>query len=110
MNLLSCGTGLGHLGIQFVRRMGYRTVALSSSGAKQSLAMSLGAHDYIDGSKENQAEALQKMGGAKVVLCTAPSADVIQELLPCFAPGGIMLLIAGPSLSLQNIKDNSLRF
>lgn len=73
--------GLGHLAVQFSRQMGYRTVALSSSSAKKDFATELGAHDYVDGSKENQAEALQKMGGAKVIMCTAPSAEIIPGLL-----------------------------
>lgn len=58
--------GLGHLAVQFSRAMGYRTVALSSSSAKASLASQLGADDYIDTSKVNVVDALQKMGGAKV--------------------------------------------
>jgi hypothetical protein len=58
-----------HLGILFCRAMGYRTVALSSSASKESLAAELGAHDYIDGSKVDQADTLQKLGGAKVKIC-----------------------------------------
>ena len=56
--------GLGHLGIQYASKMGYRTVALSSSGAKEKFARLLGAHEYIDGSKEDQGEILSKLGGA----------------------------------------------
>ena len=61
-------SGLGHLAIQFANKMGYRTVALSSSGSKKDLAMKLGAHDYLDGSKVDQAAELQKLGGAKVIV------------------------------------------
>lgn len=55
--------GLGHMGLQYAAKMGYRVVALSSSDAKRDFAHKLGAHDYIDGSKEDQGAALAKMGG-----------------------------------------------
>ena len=74
--------------------MGYRVVALSSSSSKQALARELGAHEYIDGSKEDQAAALQALGGAKVIMCTAPNADAIQNLISGMAIGGTMLLVA----------------
>jgi D-arabinose 1-dehydrogenase-like Zn-dependent alcohol dehydrogenase len=74
--------------------MGFRTVALSSSASKQSLAKELGAHDYLDSSKVNQAEELQKMGGAKLVVCTAPSTDAFKTLIDALAPRGTFLLLA----------------
>ncbi len=74
--------------------MGYRTVALSSSDAKRDLALKLGAQEYIDGSKVDQAKALQDLGGAKVIICTAPSPKVIQALLPALAVGGQLLILA----------------
>ncbi|KAI5475315.1 alcohol dehydrogenase [Pseudohyphozyma bogoriensis] len=86
--------GLGHLAIQFSRAMGYRTVALSTSDAKKDLAHELGAHDYIDGSKVDQAEALQKLGGAKVIMGVAPSAKAMQELVNGLSPSGQLLLLA----------------
>jgi D-arabinose 1-dehydrogenase-like Zn-dependent alcohol dehydrogenase len=73
--------------------MGYRTVALSSSSAKESLARELGAYDYIDGSKVSQVEALQKLGGAKLIVCTAPSANIIEELMNGLAHDGVLLLL-----------------
>lgn len=63
-------SGLGHLGLQFSHKMGFRTVALSTSSDKKDLALQLGAHDYLDGSKVNTVEELQKMGGAKVIICS----------------------------------------
>lgn len=72
--------GLGHLAIQYSRRMGYRTVALSSSSDKKDFAHKLGAHDYIDTSKEDVAEALQKIGGAALVCVTAPNPKVYVSL------------------------------
>lgn len=85
--------GLGHLAIQYARAMGYRTVALSTSDAKKELAFKLGAHDYIDGSKVDQAQALQEMGGAKVIMCTAPSGKAIQKLLPGLGTGGQLVVL-----------------
>jgi len=86
--------GLGHVGIQYCRKMGYHTVALSSSASKRDLAMKLGAHVYLDGSKVNQAEELNKLGGAKVILSTAPSADIISALIPGLAVDGTIVLLA----------------
>ncbi|KAL4246200.1 hypothetical protein ABKN59_009293 [Abortiporus biennis] len=93
--------GLGHLAIQFSRAMGYRTVALSSSPHKKGLAEELGAHHYIDGSQVDQAQALQELGGAKVIMCTAPHPKVIQTLLGGLAVGGQLLLLALPSGAIQ---------
>ncbi len=87
-------SGLGHLGVQFAKAMGYRVIALSSGPSKEALARELGAHEYIDGSKVDQAEALLALGGAKVIMCTAPNAEVIQKLLPGLAIDGTLLLIA----------------
>lgn len=74
--------------------MGFRTVALSSSESKRQLAFDLGAHDYIDGSKVSQAEALAKLGGAKIIACTAPSPTAIQSLIPGLGVGGQLLILA----------------
>lgn len=74
--------------------MGFRTIALSSSDSKRKLASELGAQEYIDGSKVDQAEALAKLGGAKVVVCTAPSSKAIQALIPGLAVGGQLLILA----------------
>ncbi|OSD06477.1 GroES-like protein [Trametes coccinea BRFM310] len=86
--------GLGHLALQVANAMGFRVVALSSGSSKEVLARQLGAHEYIDGSQQNQGEALKALGGAKVIMCTAPNADVIQGLIPALAPDGTMLLVA----------------
>lgn len=86
--------GLGHLAVQYARRMGYRTVALSSSGEKREFARKLGATDYVDGSKEDTAEALQKMGGAALVVVTAPNPKIIPGLVNACAPRGKVLILA----------------
>src|SRR5208283_4186446 len=64
--------GLGHLGVQFARQMGFRTVAIGRGADKQPLARKLGAHDYIDSAAGDPSVALQKLGGARVILATAP--------------------------------------
>lgn len=86
--------GLGHLAIQYARRMGYRTVALSQSSAKKDFAMELGATDYIDTSKENAAEALQKMGGASLIVVTAPNPSIMGPLVKGCGPLGKLLILA----------------
>ncbi|CCM05229.1 uncharacterized protein FIBRA_07439 [Fibroporia radiculosa] len=73
--------GLGHLAIQFSHRMGFRTVALSSTADKKELAMELGADDFISGSAAEQATALKAMGGAHVILCTAPDPEGMSTLI-----------------------------
>lgn len=86
--------GLGHPGVQYAARMGYRTVALSSSGSKEKFAKELKVIDYIDSSKENHAEALQKIGGAALIVVTAPSPSIMGELLGGLAPQGKLLILA----------------
>ena len=65
--------GLGHLGVQYAAKMGFRTVAIARGKDKEKFVRELGAHAYIDSQNENVAESLQKLGGAKVVL-VQPSA------------------------------------
>lgn len=91
--------GLGHLAVQYARKMGYRTVALSSSDSKRDFAMELGANYYIDTSKENAAEALQRMGGASCIIVTAPNPEIMGPLVNGLAPMGKLLLLAGKSFS-----------
>ena len=74
--------------------MGFQTVALSSSAAKEKLARDLGAHVYVDGSKEDQVQALQRLGGAKVIICTAPNPEIIGQLVSALAVDGTLLIIA----------------
>ncbi|KAF2136484.1 uncharacterized protein K452DRAFT_237386 [Aplosporella prunicola CBS 121167] len=85
--------GLGHLALQYARKMGYRTVALSRDGAKKAFATELGATDYIDASKEDTVEALQKLGGADLVVVTAPDARIVGRLVEgCAARGKVLIL------------------
>jgi D-arabinose 1-dehydrogenase-like Zn-dependent alcohol dehydrogenase len=87
--------GLGHLGVQYARKMGYQTVALSSSDKKREFAKELGAAAYIDTSKEDVVEALQKMGGADLIAVTAPSTELVPLLVKALAPMGKLLILAG---------------
>lgn len=86
--------GLGHLGLQYSRKMGYNTVALSSSDKKKDFATKLGAHHFVDGSKEDHGEALSKLGGADLIVVTAPNPKIISSLINGCAPGGKLLILA----------------
>ena len=88
--------GLGHLGIQYAARMGFRTVAISRGQDKEELARQLGAHDYVDTQKEPAAEGLKKLGGADLVLATAPNADAINGTLGGLKARGKLLIVAAP--------------
>ena len=87
--------GLGHLALQYANKMGYRVVALSSSGSKEKFAKDLGAHDYVDGSKTKQGEYLKNLGGAGMIVSTAPNPEVIPQLLEGLAPRGKLLILSG---------------
>ena len=93
--------GLGHLGIQYAARMGFRTIAVSSGPDKEELARKLGAHEYVDTKKVPAAEALQKLGGADLLLATAPHADAIASTLAGLKPRGKLLLVAAPMDPIQ---------
>ena len=86
--------GLGHLALQYANKMGYKVVALSSSGAKEKFAMDLGAHVYVDGSKEDHAEALQKMGGADMIVSTAPNPEIMGGLVNGLGAQGKLVLLS----------------
>lgn len=89
--------GLGHLGIQYARQMGFRTVAIGRGGDKEALARKLGAHEYIDTASGTPAAALQRLGGARVALATAPDSKAISALVDGLAPGGKLIVIGvGP--------------
>jgi D-arabinose 1-dehydrogenase-like Zn-dependent alcohol dehydrogenase len=89
--------GLGHLGIQYAAKLGFRTVALSRGKDKQELARQLGAHEYVDTSVVTAAEGLQKLGGADVVLCAAPNAASMADALGGLKPRGMLLVVAAPA-------------
>jgi D-arabinose 1-dehydrogenase-like Zn-dependent alcohol dehydrogenase len=85
--------GLGHLGIQYARQMGFRTVAIGRGADKKPLALKLGAHEYVDTNSGPPAEALQKLGGVNVILATAPDSKSISALVDGLGPSGKLLVI-----------------
>lgn len=89
--------GLGHLGVQYARQMGFKTVALGRGKDKEALAKKLGAHHYIDSGSADAAAELQKLGGARVILATAPNAKAISPLIDGLAVDGTLLVPAAPS-------------
>ena len=93
--------GLGHLAIQYARQSGYRTVAISRGMDKEAFAKELGAHEYIDDTKGDAAKQLQKMGGAKVILATAPNAKAISGLAAGLRYKGKLLIVAAPHENIE---------
>ena len=87
--------GLGHLALQYAGRLGYRTVALSRGPQKERLARELGAHTYVDTDATDAAAALQELGGARVILCTAPSVEAIAGLINGLGMNGQLIIVAG---------------
>lgn len=86
--------GLGHLGVQFARRMGYEVAALSTGDDKEEFARKLGAHHYINVTKTDAGEELMKLGGAAAIVQTAPSPKVFGALVNGLAAGGKILSVA----------------
>jgi D-arabinose 1-dehydrogenase-like Zn-dependent alcohol dehydrogenase len=85
--------GLGHLALQFAVKMGFDTAILSRGKEKEKLARQLGAHHYIDTGAVNAAEELMKLGGARVILCTAPNSKAMAELINGLSRNGQMIII-----------------
>ena len=93
--------GLGHLGVQFAVKMGFRTVAIARGKDKEPLARNLGAHHYIDSQAENVSEQLQKLGGAKVVLATATSNKAMADTLGGLGLNGKLIILGASFEPLQ---------
>lgn len=88
--------GLGHLGVQYAVESGYETVALSRGPEKRELADELGADGYIDTEAEDPTEALTEMGGADVILSTAPSAEAMEAVVGGLGVDGNMVAVGVP--------------
>jgi D-arabinose 1-dehydrogenase-like Zn-dependent alcohol dehydrogenase len=101
--------GLGHLGIQYARQMGFRTVAVGRGGDKEPLAKKLGAHEYVDTGAGDPAQALQKLGGAKVILATAPDSKSISALVDGLGPNGTLLVVGAGAESLTVLPVQLIR-
>ena len=89
--------GLGHLGVQYARQMGFNVVAIARGADKAELAKKLGAHHYIDSAAGKSAEALQALGGAKVILITASGGKTVAETFKGLRPNGVCIVVGvGP--------------
>jgi D-arabinose 1-dehydrogenase-like Zn-dependent alcohol dehydrogenase len=85
--------GLGHLGIQFANKFGYKVAAIGRGPENAALAKKLGAHLYIDSQATKAAEELQKLGGAQAILATAPSSKAMSELINGLGPNGKLIVV-----------------
>jgi len=92
--------GLGHLGVQYARQMGFKTVAVGRGKDKEPLAKKLGAHHYIDSGAGDAVSELQKLGGARVILATAPNAKAISALVDGLSPNGKLVMAGVPNEAL----------
>jgi D-arabinose 1-dehydrogenase-like Zn-dependent alcohol dehydrogenase len=88
--------GLGHLGIQYAAKSGYRVVGIGRGPGNAALAKKLGAFAYIDSKATKAAEELKKLGGAKVILATAPNAKAMAEVIDGLGVGGKLLVVGAP--------------
>jgi D-arabinose 1-dehydrogenase-like Zn-dependent alcohol dehydrogenase len=85
--------GLGHLGIQFAKKFGYQVAAIGRGSENAALAKKPGASVYIDSQSSNAVKALQKLGGARVILATAPSSKAMSELIDGLGPNGELIVV-----------------
>ena len=93
--------GLGHLGIQFANKFGYKVAAIGRGPENAGLARKLGANVYIDSASTSAVEALQKLGGARVILATAPSSKAMSELIDGLGPNGELMVVGATSDPIQ---------
>jgi D-arabinose 1-dehydrogenase-like Zn-dependent alcohol dehydrogenase len=93
--------GLGHLGVQFAKKFGYRVAAIGRGGDNATLARKLGADIYIDSARGDPAVELQKLGGARAILATAPSGKAMSALIPGLGANGTLIVAGAPADPLQ---------
>lgn len=93
--------GLGHLGVQYARHMGFETVAIARGTDKQAQAESLGAHHYIDSTAGDVAEALQALGGATTILATVTAPDAMSAAVGGLRPRGRMIIVGASADPMQ---------
>ena len=97
--------GLGHLGVQFAARLGFRVVAVNRGRDKEQLARSLGAHEYIDTNAADPAAALRELGGARAILTTVTDAAAMQTMVGGLGPNGTMMIIgAAGALTVDSFE------
>jgi D-arabinose 1-dehydrogenase-like Zn-dependent alcohol dehydrogenase len=93
--------GLGHLGVQFASKMGFRTIAIARGKDKESLARQLGADHYLDSEASDVSEALRKLGGAKIVLATATSAEAMAGTIGGLSIDGRLIVLGADFKPMQ---------
>jgi alcohol dehydrogenase, propanol-preferring len=93
--------GLGHLGVQYARHMGFEVAAIGRGTDKGALAAKLGAHHYIDSSATDPAEALQALGGAVVVLATASAGKAAANTVKGLRPRGVLIEVGAPEEPIE---------
>ncbi|PYP86624.1 MAG: alcohol dehydrogenase [Candidatus Angelobacter sp. Gp1-AA117] len=93
--------GLGHLGVQFAAKMGFRTIAIARGKDKEPLARQLGAHHYIDSQAGDVSEALQKLGGAKIILATATNAEAMAATIGGLSVDGRLIVLGADFKPMQ---------
>jgi D-arabinose 1-dehydrogenase-like Zn-dependent alcohol dehydrogenase len=101
--------GLGHLGIQFANKFGYKVAAVGRGPENEGLAKKLGASVYIDSKATNAAQELKKLGGAQVILATAPSSKAMSELIDGLGPNG-KLMVVGAAFEPIEVTPSQLIF
>lgn len=85
--------GLGHLGVQFAAKMGFKTVAIARGADKEALAKKLGAWRYIDSQKQNPADELKKLGGAKVIITTVTDGKTMSSVVDGLSTNGKLIIL-----------------
>jgi D-arabinose 1-dehydrogenase-like Zn-dependent alcohol dehydrogenase len=93
--------GLGHLGVQFANKLGFRTVAIARGADKAELAHKLGAHHYIDNASEDVAAALNRLGGARVILATVTNAEAMSAVIDGLAVRGQLIVVGVDAKPIQ---------
>jgi D-arabinose 1-dehydrogenase-like Zn-dependent alcohol dehydrogenase len=93
--------GLGHLGVQFANKLGFRTVAIDRGAAKAELSRKLGAHHFIDNATEDVAAALNRLGGARAVLATVTNAEAMSAAIDGLAVRGRLIVIGVDAKPIQ---------
>ena len=93
--------GLGHLGVQFAARMGFRTIAIARGADKGPLAKKLGAHDYLDSTEVNVAEQLTRVGGARVILATVTDAKSMSAVVNGLSVDGKLLVVGATAEPIE---------
>jgi D-arabinose 1-dehydrogenase-like Zn-dependent alcohol dehydrogenase len=93
--------GLGHLGVQFANKFGYNVAAIGRGPENAVLAKKLGAHKYIDSQATNAAQELQKIGGARVIIATAPNSQAMSSLIDGLGPNGKLVVIGAAADAIE---------